>query len=118
MSDEAEMERFEDLLLDWMRTVTIFFIAGLALYHFTIDGKRYAIIAFTLTIFMVATMIIDYFLRRRELTNRDIPIKASLDIMVSIMIIGLALVAWVTYDVIVLPYELKTSGNVHVELAD
>ena len=38
-NEKAELERFEDVLLDWIRTVIIFFIAGLALYHFTIDGK-------------------------------------------------------------------------------
>ncbi len=117
--DLADEERFEDLLLDWIRTVTIFFIAGLALYHFTIDGKPYAIIAFFLTIIMVATMIIDYILRRNELTSKGIHPRLVLDVMVAVMMVGLALIVWVTYDVIVLPYDTSmTGGATKTELID
>ena len=110
MSSNEEMERFEDLLLDWMRTVTIFFIAGIALYHFTIDGKPYAIIAFLLTIVMVTTLIVDYILRRNELTSKGHEVRLPVDILVVTMIIGLVLILWVTYDIIVLPYDASSSA--------
>ena len=105
MSDNnLETERFEDLLLDWMRTVTIFFIAGIALYHFTDFGKPYAIIAFSLSFILVITMIVDYILRRKELTAKGIEIKFTLDVIVAVMMIGLALIIMVTYEVIIEPY--------------
>ncbi len=104
-----ELERFEDLLLDWIRTVIIFFIAGLALYHFTIDGRPYAIIAFLLTIIMVTTLIVDYIIRRKEITSKGHDIRLSIDILVVTMIIGLALILWVTYDIIRLPYTYTYS---------
>ncbi len=105
MSDNDETEKFENLLLDWVRTVTIFFIAGLALYHFTIDGKPYAIIAFLITIIMVTTLIVDYLIRRNELTSKGHKVRLPLDILVVTMILGLVLILWVTFDVIYLPYN-------------
>lgn len=102
---DREIERFEDLLLDWMRTVTIFFIAGIALYHFTDLGKPYSIIAFLLTLVLVGTMIIDYILRRNELTAKGVDIKLTLDVLVAVMMIGFALIAWITYEVINEPYQ-------------
>lgn len=103
-NDEIVSQRFEDLLLDWMRTVTIFFIAGIALYHFTSLGKPYAIIAFILSIILVTTMIIDYILRRNELTSKGIEIKFTLDVMIAVMMIGLALIISITWEVIIEPY--------------
>ena len=116
-----ELDRFEDVLLDWMRTVTIFFIAGIALYHFTIDGKPYAIVAFFLTIVMVTTLIVDYILRRNEITSKGHDVRLSLDILVVTMIIGLALILWVTYDIMTLPYKynpLQQAQAIEIEPMD
>ena len=118
MPDNDEIEKFENLLLDWVRTVTIFFIAGIALYHFTIDGKPYAIIAFLITIIMVTTLIVDYLIRRNELTSKGHEIRLPLDILVITMILGLVLILYVTFDVIFLPYNNTNGTSVHVEPAD
>jgi uncharacterized membrane protein YidH (DUF202 family) len=109
MSNEnnEEIEKFEALLLDWMRTVTIFFIAGIALYHFTIDGKPYAVIAFLITILMVTTLIVDYILRRNEITSKGHEVRLPVDILVISMVLGLVLILWVTFDVIRLPYNIS-----------
>ena len=103
-NDTAELERFEDLLLDWMRTVTIFFIAGIALYHFTKFGKPYAVIAFFLTIILIVTMIVDYLTRRNEITAKGHQVKLPLDIMIGVMMVGVALIIWITWEVIIEPY--------------
>lgn len=114
--EEREMERFEDLLLDWMRTVTIFFIAGIALYHFTSLGKPYSIIAFLLSIVLVVTMIVDYILRRNELTAKGHKIKFTLDILVAVMMIGLALIILITYEVIIEPYTDNPAVDIATEI--
>lgn len=98
-------ERFEDLLLNWVRTVTIFFIAGIALYHFTRFGKSYTIIAFLLSIVLMVTMIVDYILRRNELTSQGVNIRLPLDIIVAVMMVGTALVLMITWEVIIEPYN-------------
>jgi len=115
-----ETERFEDLLLDWMRTVTIFFIAGIALYHFTKFGKPYSIIAFSLSFVLVITMIIDYILRRNELTAKGYKIRLPLDIMVSVMMVGAALILWILWEVIIEPYtdNLAVDGNAVMDVSD
>ena len=99
-----ETERFEDLLLNWMRTVTIFFIAGIALYHFTNFGKVYSIVAFSLSFVLVVTMIVDYILRRNEFTSKGNEVRLPLDIMISVMMIGAALILFVLWEVIIEPY--------------
>ena len=104
-TQDKDEERFEDLLLDWVRTVTIFFIAGITLYHFTAYGKPYAVISFLLTIVLVTTMIVDYLFRRQEHIEKGYNIRLSLDIIVATMMIGLALIVWITFEVITEPYK-------------
>jgi hypothetical protein len=103
-----ETERFEDLLLSWIRTVTIFFIAGIALYHFTKFGKPYAIIAFLLSLVLIVTMVVDYIMRRNELTSKGYTVRLPLDIMVSVMIVTIALILWITWEVIVEPVTIDS----------
>ncbi len=95
-----------------MRTVTIFFIAGIALYHFTKFGKSYAIIAFSLSLVLVVTMIVDYILRRNELTAKGHDVRLALDIMIAVAIIGALLILLITWEVIVEPYKNSPNGNV------
>ena len=108
----ADEERFEDLLLNWVRTVTIFFIAGIALYHFTSFGKQYAIIAFVLSLILIVTMIVDYILRRNEHTSKGFTVRLPLDIIVAAMIIGAGLIIAITWEVIIEPAPISdTSVN-------
>lgn len=104
-NNKTETEKFEDLLLNWIRTVTIFFIAGIALYHFTDLGKPYSIIAFGLALILIVTMIVDYILRRNDLTKKGYEIRLPLDIMVAVMIVSAALVLWIIGEVIIEPYR-------------
>lgn len=97
--DNRELERFEDLLLSWMTTVIIFFIVGIALYRFT-KFCVYSVVAFLLAIVLIVTFIVDYIVRRKELTSKGYNIRLSLDIMVASMIVGLGLVIGITWEVI------------------
>lgn len=99
--DELELEKFENLMLNWSRTATIFLLSGIALYHFTSLGKQYSIIAFLLTIILIGTMVIDYVARRNELTSKGIDIRISLDIIVAVMIIAIALILSIIWEIIV-----------------
>jgi hypothetical protein len=101
-----ETDRFEDLLLSWIRTVTIFFIAGVALYHFTNFGKSYAIISFMLSLVLTVTMVVDYIVRRNELTSKGYTVRLPLDIMISVMIVTVALILWIIWEVITEPYKI------------
>ena len=103
--DLNDIERFEDVLLDWMRTVTIFFIAGIALYHFTTLGKPYTLVAFFLSLILMITMIVDYISRRKELSNNGLNPRLALDIMVAVAVVGAGLIAWIIYEVMNEPYQ-------------
>lgn len=107
MDNIDETERLEDLLLSWIRTVSIFFIAGITLYHFTNFGKQYAIISFLLSVVLIVTMIVDYFIRRNELTSKGFQVRLPVDIMVSVMIILAALIMSIIWEVIIEPYSVS-----------
>lgn len=102
---KSPVDEFEEIVLDWFRTATIFFIAGIALYHFTNFGKSYTIIAFMLTLILMMTVVVDYILRRNELTSNGHSVRLSLDVLISTMIVGIALIVWITWEVIIEPYK-------------
>ncbi len=104
-SRDDEINQFEEIVLDWFRTATIFFIAGIALYHFTNFGKPYTVIAFMLTIVLMITMIVDYLDRRSTLVAKGHSIRMSLDVLIATMMVALALVLWITREVIIEPYK-------------
>ena len=97
-----ELDKFENLLLDWMRTVAIFFIVAIALYHFTPYGKIFTILMFMISIIVMITMIVDYMYRREQLEDES-DVRLSLDVLVAAMLLALALVVIMTVTVIVLP---------------
>ena len=95
---------FETLLLDWIRTVSLFFIVGIALYHFTEYGKYLAFIAFLISGVMIMALIIDYIRTRKDLrSNQGIETRFSLDVLMASMIGGLALLIIIMYIVATSP---------------
>ena len=115
LSDLSELERYEEVLLDWMRTATIFFIAGIALYHFTSLGKPYSIIAFSLSIVLMITMIIDSISRRNDLAKKGITPRLALDIIIGVMVLAVLLVIWITYEVIIEPDRNNVQEETAIE---
>lgn len=91
---------FENLMLAWIRTITIFLVAGIALYHFTHFGKPFALIFFLITIVLVTTLIVDYIFRRREIVRQGHDVRLALDIIAASMMIALATIIWMVWTVI------------------
>ena len=50
-------------------------------------------------------MIVDYMVRRNELTKKGFEIRLPLDIMVAVMIVSAFLVVWIIGEVIIEPYR-------------
>ena len=48
-------------------------------------------------------MIVDYVVRRNELTKKGYEIRLPLDIMVAVMIIGAALIIAISFEVLIEP---------------
>lgn len=101
--DDVHIDRFENLLLDWSRTVAIFFIVGIALYNFTPQGKYLSIGAFLISILVIVTMLIDYVYRRNILIKTGHDVRFALDVLAIGMLFGLVLVIIMVYWVIILP---------------
>lgn len=99
MSD-PRIEFFEANFLDWIKSISIFFIAGLALYSFTELGRQFAVYSFVVAAILIATSLYDYVSRRKELTNDGVAIKITLDILAASMLAILFLVIWVIFTVL------------------
>lgn len=53
----------------------------------------------------MVTMIVDYILRRNELTSKGHEVRLPLDIMIAVAMVGAALILWILWEVIVEPYK-------------
>ncbi len=95
-----DCDRIENNLLAWIRTVTIFFIAGIALQHYTDSGKYYSIISFLILVVLLTTLLLDYINQRSELISKGYKIRLSLDVMASAMMVLLFVVFWILYNAI------------------
>ena len=80
-SDDIELEWFEKDLLDWMRTVAVFLIVGIAIYHFTVVGKWFALTFFLITAVVMTTLIVDYIQRRHILVSHGLQVRYTVDVL-------------------------------------
>ena len=94
---------FENAVLDWIRTITVFFITSIALYNFTPHGKPFSIISLLITIILVTSLIVDYIIRRKEITSKGGSVRFSLDVLIATMMIALALIIWMLWVVVINP---------------
>ena len=99
MSD-PRVEFFEANFLDWIKSISVFFIVGLALYSFTEFGRQFAAYSFTVAAILIATSLYDYVTRRKELTDVGISVKVTLDILAASMLAFFFLAIWVIFTVL------------------
>jgi len=97
---DPRIEFFESNFLDWVRSVSIFSILGLALYSFTEFGKQFAMYSFVIAAILIATSLYDYVTRRKELTDDGVSIKITLDILAASMLAFFFLAIWVIFTVL------------------
>lgn len=108
-ANNVESDIFENVVLDWIRTITVFFIASIALYSFTPHGKAFAIISLLITIILVTTLIVDYIVRRNEEVSRGHSVRFSLDVLIATMMLALALIIWMLWTVVLNPEPIPMS---------
>ena len=90
----------EKLWLDWIRTISIFLLVGISLYHFTPYGKYFSLVSLIITIFLISCWIFDYYITNK---NEDIDHRPIMDLLIVGMLVALGLIVWITYTVYVLP---------------
>jgi len=83
--DESQL--FEDSFLEWIRTITIFIIAGIAIFNFTRYGKLFSVISFTISVVLVGALIIYYLNERKRVIDLGLNINFVLDILFGCIVV-------------------------------
>lgn len=109
----VNQETFESNFLDWVRTVTIFFIAGLALFSFTRRGKIFAIISFTIAGFLIVASLWDYWNTRSEILKDGGNVKLSLDILAISVVLILFVDLWILYEIMMMDSKTEFTIFAH-----
>ena len=99
-NDEEIIQNFEARFLDFIRTVTIFFIAGLAIYSFTRFGKFFSVVSFIIAAILIATSLYDYAKRRSEIIASGLTVNLTVDILAISMAVFLVINIWIIITVI------------------
>jgi len=92
-------ELFEADFLDWVRTVTIFIVVGIAIFNFTPLGKIFSLISLFIALFLLVTLIFDYINERQKVIESGSSVKTSLDILFGAVVITFFFLVWIIYEV-------------------
>ncbi len=88
----------ESNFLDWVASIGVFLIVGIALFNFTKNGKLFSIITYLIALFLIIVLLIDYYIERKEhIKNGDI-IRPAIDLLAVGMIATCLLVTWIIYE--------------------
>lgn len=99
LTDE-DLVQFENAFLDWISTVGIFFILGLALYSFTRQGRTWSILFFIVSGILAGTAVWDFYQRRQNFIKNDVDFRFALDVLVWSLIFFVVIDIWVIITVL------------------
>lgn len=88
----------ENNFLAYIRTSSLFFIAGLALFNFTNLGKNFSLISLTIGLILLISVVTDYFVERHRISKLGFHPRTVVDIMAFVLIAVIFLFMWVIYS--------------------
>lgn len=97
--DESQL--FEDSFLEWIRTITIFIIAGIAIFNFTRYGKLFSVISFTISVVLVGALIIYYLNERKRVIDLGLNINFVLDILFGCIVVTFFYLLFLLWETII-----------------
>ena len=89
----------ENNFLSELRTVSLFFVAGIALFNFTSSGKNFSIISLTLAIILLIAVDTDYFIERHRIKKLGFTPRILIDIIAFAIVAVILLLIWMLYSV-------------------
>lgn len=98
-NEQADLLAFETGTLQWVRSIAIFLVLSLALYHFTPLGRGLTILALLLNIFLFIVYFINYSIDRNKIIEKGYPVKITLDLLSFGMLVGLIILILALYGV-------------------
>lgn len=99
MNDTSPSDALEVLFLTNIRSVTVLFVAGLALFNFTNLGKTFSIISLLGAFILLFTILADYFIQRKRISDLGFYPRAVIDIIAFVMVGVILLILWIIYTV-------------------
>ena len=98
--DNADLAALlENNFLSIVRTVSLFFVAGIALFNFTNLGKNFSIISLIIALVLLFTIVVDYFIERHRISQLGFYPRSVIDIMAFALIGLICLLIWIIYTV-------------------
>ena len=88
----------ENNFLAYIRTSSLFFVAGLALFNFTNLGKNFSLISLTIGLLLIISVVVDYFFERSRIAKLGFYPRTIVDILAYILIAVIFLFMWVIYS--------------------
>jgi hypothetical protein len=89
----------ESNFLSIIRSSTIFFVAGIALFNFTDKGKIFSIISLVIAFLLITAIVVDYFIERQRIGELGFRPRVIIDIVAYILIALAFLLIWIIYTV-------------------
>jgi len=80
--------------------VAVFLIVGIAIYHFTIVGKWFALTFFLITAIVMTALIVDYIQRRHILVSHGLQVRYTVDVLAVSNILTLGVLIWIIWTVL------------------
>lgn len=105
----------ENDFLTAIRTVSIFFVAGIALFNFTSSGKNFSIISLLLSIILLIAVDADYFIERNRIRELGFTPRIVIDIIAFAIIAVILLLIWILYSVYMTPQRSLSNIAKEVE---
>ena len=89
----------ENNFLAIIRTSSLFFVAGIALFNFTDLGKNFSILSLLAAFLILVSILVDYFIERNRIAKLGFYPRALIDILAFILIGLLMMILWIVFQV-------------------
>ena len=99
MNEEDLAALLENNFLASVRTVTVLFVASIALFSFTSLGKTFSIISLSIALVLLFALVADYFIERNRIAQQGFFPRAIVDIIAFALVGVVLLLLWILYEV-------------------
>jgi uncharacterized membrane protein YidH (DUF202 family) len=76
----------ENNFLAFIRTSAIFFVASVALFHFTEYGKMFSLVSLSIALILTISVVVDYFQERNRINKLGFKTRTIIDILAYLMV--------------------------------
>jgi len=101
LEQDITNDRFENSLLNWIRSILLLCTAGLAIIGFLKTERAYGILIFGIALFLLAIRLINYWTDRARVRKEGIKIRFRTDVLALSMIPIFVATCWLLYKFLI-----------------